>query len=53
MRHLGSSSPSGRVSFRERSNVESDILAGAEEFSFDGGPVGALLIHGFTEAPRD
>lgn len=28
------------------------ILAGAEEFSFDGGPIGALLIHGFTGSPQ-
>jgi carboxylesterase len=32
--------------------VESDILAGAEDFSFEGGPVGALLIHGFTGSPQ-
>jgi len=52
MRRLRALSPFGRVSFRERSNVESDILAGAEEFSFEGGPVGALLIHGFTGSPQ-
>jgi carboxylesterase len=32
--------------------LESPILAGAEEFSFEGGPVGALLIHGFTGSPQ-
>ena len=32
--------------------MESDILAGAEEFSFEGGPAGALLIHGFTGGPQ-
>ncbi len=37
---------------QERSNVESEILAGAEEFSFEGGPVGALLVHGFTGSPQ-
>src|SRR5919108_6320336 len=28
------------------------ILAGAEEFSLGDGPVGALLIHGFTGSPQ-
>jgi carboxylesterase len=32
--------------------VESEILAGAEEFSLDGGAVGALLVHGFTGSPQ-
>jgi len=32
--------------------VDPDILSGAEEFSFVGGPVGALLIHGFTGSPQ-
>jgi carboxylesterase len=32
--------------------LDSPILAGAEEFSFEGGPVGALLIHGFTGSPQ-
>lgn len=31
---------------------ESPILEGAEEFAFDAGPVGALLVHGFTGSPR-
>ena len=31
----------------------SDLMAGAEPFFFRGGPVGALLIHGFTSAPKD
>lgn len=30
---------------------EPQILEGAEEFSYNGGPVGALLIHGFTGSP--
>jgi carboxylesterase len=33
-------------------NLEPAILEGAEEFSFDGGPVGALLVHGFTGSPQ-
>jgi carboxylesterase len=52
MRRSGSSSPFGELSFIERPHLESDILSGAEEFSFDGGPVGALLIHGFTGSPQ-
>ncbi|MGH2752047.1 MAG: alpha/beta hydrolase [Actinomycetota bacterium] len=32
--------------------MESEILTGAEEFSFEGGPVGALLVHGFTGSPQ-
>lgn len=28
------------------------VLEGAEEFSLPGGPVGALLIHGFTGSPQ-
>lgn len=28
------------------------VLAGAEPFTFDGGPVGILLIHGFTGTPQ-
>ena len=28
------------------------LLPGAEPFSHDGGPVGALVIHGFTGSPR-
>ena len=32
--------------------MEPDILAGAEEFSFDGGSEGALLVHGFTGSPQ-
>lgn len=31
---------------------EPPILEGAEEFSYEGGPVGALLIHGFTGSPH-
>ena len=30
---------------------EPPILEGAEEFTFDGGPVGALVVHGFTGSP--
>jgi carboxylesterase len=29
------------------------LLAGGEPFYFRGGPVGALLVHGFTGAPRE
>lgn len=29
------------------------MLAGAEPFYFPGGPVGVLLLHGFTGAPRE
>ena len=29
-----------------------EVLEGAEEFSFEGGPVGALLIHGYTGSPQ-
>jgi carboxylesterase len=32
--------------------LEPAILEGAEEFSFDGGSVGALLVHGFTGSPQ-
>lgn len=32
--------------------MEPAVLEGAEEFSFDGGPVGALLVHGFTGSPQ-
>lgn len=32
--------------------MESEVLAGAEEFSLEGGPVGALLVHGFTGSPQ-
>ena len=32
--------------------MEPDVLAGAEEFTFDGGSVGALLVHGFTGSPQ-
>lgn len=32
--------------------MEPAILEGAEEFSFAGGPVGALLVHGFTGSPQ-
>ena len=50
---LQGSFPFGPDSFREKgSNVEPAILEGAEEFSFDGGPVGALLVHGFTGSPQ-
>jgi len=28
------------------------VLAGAEPFAFDGGPVGILLVHGFTGTPQ-
>jgi len=28
------------------------VLAGAEPFTFDGGPVGVLLVHGFTGTPQ-
>jgi len=28
------------------------VLAGAEPFTFDGGPVGILLVHGFTGTPQ-
>jgi carboxylesterase len=31
--------------------VNARILPGAEAFRFDGGPIGALLIHGFTGCP--
>jgi carboxylesterase len=31
--------------------TEPPILEGAEEFTFDGGRVGALLVHGFTGSP--
>ncbi len=31
---------------------EPQILEGAEEFTFDGGSVGALLVHGFTGSPH-
>jgi carboxylesterase len=37
---------------RKDATLEPDILEGAEEFSFDGGPVGALLVHGFTGSPQ-
>jgi carboxylesterase len=30
---------------------EPPLLQGAEEFTFDGGPAGALLVHGFTGTP--
>lgn len=30
-----------------------DLMPGAEPFFFRGGPVGALLIHGFTGAPKE
>ena len=29
-----------------------EILAGAEPFSSDGGPAGALVLHGFTGSPQ-
>lgn len=32
--------------------TEHEIRAGAEEFSLGSGPVGALLIHGFTGSPK-
>jgi carboxylesterase len=32
--------------------MDGDVLAGAEEFSLPGGPVGALLVHGFTGTPQ-
>lgn len=32
--------------------TEHEIRAGAEEFSLGSGPVGALLVHGFTGSPR-
>ncbi|HEX2050486.1 MAG TPA: alpha/beta fold hydrolase [Actinomycetota bacterium] len=32
--------------------MSDDVLAGAEEFSLPGGPVGALLVHGFTGSPQ-
>ncbi|MGZ6870365.1 MAG: alpha/beta hydrolase, partial [Frankiaceae bacterium] len=28
------------------------LLPGAEPFSFDGGPTGVLLVHGFTGCPQ-
>jgi len=28
------------------------VLAGAEPFTFDGGPIGVLLVHGFTGTPQ-
>lgn len=52
MRSSWDSSPFGQVSFRERSLLEPAILAGAEAFSFEGGPVAALLVHGFTGSPQ-
>lgn len=30
-----------------------DLIAGAEPFFFSGGPVGCLLIHGFTATPNE
>ena len=30
-----------------------EFMPGGEPFTFDGGPVGALLIHGFTGAPNE
>ena len=30
-----------------------DIIPGAEPFFYRGGPIGALLIHGFTGAPKE
>lgn len=30
-----------------------EFMPGGEPFAFDGGPVGALLIHGFTGAPNE
>jgi carboxylesterase len=32
--------------------VSREILAGAEPFSFAGGPVGVLVLHGFTGTPQ-
>ena len=31
--------------------VKTRILPGAEEFRFDAGPIGVLLVHGFTGCP--
>lgn len=31
--------------------MTSNVKPGAEAFAFDGGPIGALLIHGFTGSP--
>ena len=28
------------------------LIPGAEPFSHDGGPVGALVVHGFTGSPK-
>jgi carboxylesterase len=42
----------GRFIQRKDAALEPAILQGAEEFSFDGGPVGALLVHGFTGSPQ-
>lgn len=33
--------------------ILADLLPGAEPFSLPGGPVGCLLIHGFTSTPYD
>ncbi|HSQ25650.1 MAG TPA: alpha/beta fold hydrolase [Anaerolineales bacterium] len=34
-------------------NAETQIMNGAEPFFFPGGPVGCLLIHGFTGTPKE
>jgi carboxylesterase len=43
---------SGEFHSEKGRNLEPAILEGAEEFSFEGGPVGALLVHGFTGSPQ-
>src|SRR5574341_761312 len=30
-----------------------DLMPGAEPFFYRGGPIGALLIHGFTGSPKE
>jgi len=43
--------PPGRATIRNMATVEG-VLPGAEPYDHAGGPVGALLCHGFTGSPR-
>lgn len=42
----------GQLAFPE-TNTQSMLLNGAEPFFFPGGPVGCLLVHGFTGTPKE
>jgi len=43
---------SGKRSLRLLSNSMVEVMPGAEPFSAAGGPMGALVIHGFTGSPQ-